>query len=111
MTSIALSLVCVAVWISGAWAGEDVPTTMTSQEAVALVQDHANYLWTLIAAVLVFFMQAGFAMVESGFTRAKNAINIMMKNLMDFSMGTLVYWAVGFGLMFEIGRASCRERV
>ena len=45
-------------------------------------------------------MQAGFAMVETGFTRAKNAINIMMKNLMDFSMGTLAFWAIGFGLMF-----------
>ncbi len=60
-------------------------------------------IWTLIAAFLVFFMQAGFAMVESGFTRAKNAGNIVMKNLMDFSAGTLVYWAVGFGLMFGVG--------
>ncbi|MCI5158785.1 MAG: ammonium transporter, partial [Candidatus Electrothrix sp. AUS1_2] len=55
---------------------------------------------TLVAAALVFFMQAGFAMVEAGFTRAKNAINIMMKNLMDFSMGSLFFWAIGFGLMF-----------
>ncbi|HEX3019350.1 MAG TPA: ammonium transporter [Chitinispirillaceae bacterium] len=57
-------------------------------------------VWTLIAAFLVFFMQAGFAMVESGFTRAKNASNIMMKNLMDFSIGSIVYWVLGFGLMF-----------
>ncbi|NLD99306.1 MAG: ammonium transporter [Fibrobacter sp.] len=57
-------------------------------------------VWTLIAAFLVFFMQAGFAMVESGFTRAKNASNIMMKNLMDFALGSVVYWALGFGLMF-----------
>jgi Amt family ammonium transporter len=64
------------------------------------VQTNANYLWTLIAAFLVFFMQAGFAMVETGFTRAKNAVNIMMKNLMDFSMGSIAYWAVGFGIMF-----------
>ena len=53
-----------------------------------------------MAAALVFFMQAGFAMVETGLTRAKNAINIMMKNLMDFSMGSIAYWAIGFGLMF-----------
>ncbi len=59
-----------------------------------------NALWTCIAAFLVFFMQAGFAMVETGFTRAKNACNILMKNLMDFSMGTLTFWLVGFGLMF-----------
>lgn len=64
------------------------------------VQTHANYVWTLVAAFLVFFMQAGFAMVESGFTRAKNAVNIMMKNLMDFSMGSIAYWAIGFGIMF-----------
>lgn len=57
-------------------------------------------VWTLLAAFLVFFMQAGFAMVEAGFTRAKNACNIMMKNLMDFSVGSIAYWAIGFGVMF-----------
>lgn len=57
-------------------------------------------IWTLIAAALVFFMQAGFAMVETGFTRAKNAGNIIMKNLMDFAFGSVVYWIIGFGLMF-----------
>lgn len=56
--------------------------------------------WTLIGAALVFFMQAGFAMVETGFTRAKNAGNIIMKNLMDFSLGTPVFWIIGFGIMF-----------
>jgi Amt family ammonium transporter len=85
---------------SYAWAGDDIPTPLTNRDAIALVQDHANFLWTLVAACLVFFMQAGFALVEAGFTRAKNVINIMMKNLMDFSMGTLAFWAVGFGLMF-----------
>ncbi|MDX1386028.1 MAG: ammonium transporter [bacterium] len=77
-------------------------STGFAEEAITAesVQTHANYLWTLIAAVLVFLMQAGFAMVESGFTRAKNAVNIMMKNLMDFSMGSLAFWAVGFGIMF-----------
>lgn len=59
-----------------------------------------DIMWTLLAAVLVFLMQAGFAMLEAGFTRAKNAANIIMKNLMDFSMGSLVFWMVGFGLMF-----------
>ena len=57
-------------------------------------------MWVLLAAALVFFMQAGFAMVETGFTRAKNAGNIIMKNLMDFCVGTLVFWFIGFGLMF-----------
>lgn len=59
-----------------------------------------NTLWVLVGAALVFFMQAGFAMVETGFTRAKNAGNIIMKNLMDFCIGTPVFWLVGFGLMF-----------
>ncbi len=57
-------------------------------------------VWVLIATALVFFMQAGFAMVEAGFTRAKNAGNIIMKNLMDFVLGTLIFWILGFGLMF-----------
>ncbi len=59
----------------------------------------ADTIWVLLAATLVFFMQAGFAMVETGFTRAKNAGNIIMKNLMDFALGSLVFWALGFGLM------------
>ncbi|WP_434310643.1 ammonium transporter [Hominifimenecus sp. rT4P-3] len=59
-----------------------------------------NTMWVLVGAALVFFMQAGFAMVETGFTRAKNAGNIIMKNLMDFAIGTPLYWLVGFGLMF-----------
>ena len=64
------------------------------------LQANINIVWTCLAAFLVFFMQAGFAMVESGFTRAKNTINIMMKNLMDFSIGTLAFFLIGFGLMF-----------
>ncbi len=93
-------LVLIAATAGSAWAGDEVPTALSNKEAIDLVQTHANYLWTLIAAALVFFMQAGFAMVETGFTRAKNAINILMKNLMDFSVGSIVYWAVGFGIMF-----------
>ncbi len=64
------------------------------------LQMNLNIVWTCIAAFLVFFMQAGFAMVEAGFTRAKNAVNIIMKNLMDFSVGTIAFFLIGFGLMF-----------
>lgn len=97
------TLICFsALAATAAWAGDDTPTVLTNKEAIALVQSHADYVWTLIAAALVFFMQAGFAMVEAGFTRAKNAVNIMMKNLMDFSMGSLSFWAIGFGLMFGV---------
>ncbi len=59
-----------------------------------------NTIWVLLGAAMVFFMQAGFAMVETGFTRAKNAGNIIMKNLMDFSLGTPIFWLLGFGIMF-----------
>ena len=62
-----------------------------------------NTIWVLLGAALVFFMQAGFAMVETGFTRAKNAGNIIMKNLMDFCIGTPTFWIVGFGIMFGAG--------
>ena len=59
-----------------------------------------DVMWTLLGAALVYFMQAGFAMCEAGLTRAKNTGNIIMKNLMDFSIGTPAFWLVGFGLMF-----------
>lgn len=59
-----------------------------------------NTVWVLITAALVFFMQAGFALVEAGLTRAKNTTNILFKNLMDYVIGTIVFWAIGFGIMF-----------
>jgi Amt family ammonium transporter len=77
------------------------PADTTSVEMIKEeLQTNINIVWTCIAAFLVFFMQAGFAMVESGFTRAKNAVNILMKNLMDFSVGTIAFFLIGFGLMF-----------
>ena len=78
------------------------PTIDDLQKAIAALQKQTDIVWTLVAGALVFFMQAGFAMVETGFTRAKNAGNIMMKNLLDFCMGGVAYWAVGFALMFGI---------
>ncbi|KKB47495.1 ammonium transporter [Parabacteroides gordonii] len=60
-------------------------------------------VWMLLAAMLVFFMQPGFALVEAGFTRTKNTANILMKNLLDFSLGSLLFWAIGFGVMFGAG--------
>ena len=59
-----------------------------------------DVIWVLIAAILVFFMQAGFALCEAGLTRAKNTGNILMKNMMDFCIGTPCYWIIGFGIMF-----------
>ena len=57
-------------------------------------------IWLILGAILVFWMQAGFAMVETGFTRAKNAGNIIMKNLMDYAFGSIVFWIIGYSLMF-----------
>jgi Amt family ammonium transporter len=72
----------------------------TTDEAIALFSQAFDMIWLIMAAALVFFMQAGFAMVESGLTRAKNAGNILMKNLMDFSAGAVAFWAVGWALMY-----------
>jgi Amt family ammonium transporter len=68
--------------------------------AAESIQTNLNFVWTILAAALVFFMQAGFALLETGFTRAKNAINIIMKNVMDASAGVLVFFCIGFALMF-----------
>ena len=70
-----------------------------------MIYSAVNTMWVLIGAALVFFMQAGFSMCEAGFTRAKNTGNILMKNLMDFCIGTPAFWLVGFGVMFGGGNA------
>lgn len=70
-----------------------------SEEIMSMVNEQVFGVWFLIGAALVFWMQAGFAMVETGFTRAKNAGNILMKNLMDFCIGTVVFILIGFNLL------------
>jgi len=102
MKKIIFTLLFLVLNLALAWAGDEPATVESNRTAIDLVQTNADYVWTLVAAALVFFMQAGFALVESGFTRAKNAINIMMKNLMDFSIGSLGFFAIGFGLMFGV---------
>ena len=67
---------------------------------------HLDIVWVLFATALVFLMQAGFAMLEAGATRAKNAANIIMKNVMDISIGSLVFWMVGFGFMFGANKSG-----
>lgn len=74
---------------------------MDANEILDAATSSSFAIWFLIGASLVFFMQAGFAMVETGFTRAKNAGNIIMKNLMDFCIGTIMYIVLGFGLMMS----------
>ncbi len=83
----------------GLWA---IPLGASAQAetSVADVAAAVDTMWVVVAAILVMFMQPGFALVEAGFTRAKNTANIVMKNFMDFSVGALVYWAIGFGLAY-----------
>lgn len=86
-----------------------LPIVLQAQEADTLLDTVSelstglNTVWMLLAAMLVFFMQPGFALVEAGFTRTKNTANILMKNLVDFMFGSLLYWFIGFGLMFGLG--------
>ncbi|MDW8290792.1 MAG: ammonium transporter, partial [Armatimonadota bacterium] len=82
-----------------AWAQEN-PSV---EETLANHKMLLDTLWVMVAAFLVFWMQAGFAYVEGGLTRAKNTNNIMMKNLMDFAIGSVAFWAVGFAFMFGDG--------
>ncbi len=90
----------VAAGIAATGLAEEAAASAPLGPTPAEVQKNLDFVWTLVAAFLVFFMQAGFAMVESGFTRAKNAVNIMMKNLMDFSVGSIAFFLIGFGIMF-----------
>lgn len=86
-----------------------LPVAAMAQDSVEMVEKvdelstGVNTVWMLLAAMLVFFMQPGFALVEAGFTRTKNTANILMKNLVDFMFGSLLFWFVGFGLMFGVG--------
>lgn len=104
-----ISLILLTLMLAvplAAFAEEATPTVAGNAEAIVAVQKNADFLWTLIAAFMVFFMQAGFAMVEAGFTRSKNAVNIIMKNLMDMSMGAVAYWAIGFAIMFGVSKTG-----
>ncbi len=78
---------------------EEEEEIIMTEEVMSFVSDNVFGVWFLIGAALVFWMQAGFAMVETGFTRAKNAGNIIMKNLMDFCIGTVMFILIGFGLL------------
>ena len=73
-----------------------------TEEIMSIINENVYGVWFLIGAALVFWMQAGFAMVEAGFTRAKNSGNIIMKNLMDFCIGTVMFILIGAS---QIGRA------
>ncbi|HYW94838.1 MAG TPA: ammonium transporter, partial [Bacteroidales bacterium] len=73
---------------------------ITVADAVSGLTVSIDTIWVLLAAFLVMFMQPGFAMVEAGFTRAKNTANILMKNFSDFAIGSIVFWILGYTLMY-----------
>ncbi len=106
-----LSLLGFLGFVSLTWAQEGAVTvteivgtsiTEAIDSDIGQVQENLNIVWIILSAALVFWMGAGFAMVEGGFTRAKNAGNIMTKNLMTVSVAAIGYWAIGFALMFGI---------
>ena len=72
----------------------------------AVGDEPVNTVWLVVAAALVFFMQTGFALLESGMSRSKNAVNVVMKNYMDVCLGSMVFWALGFGIMFGINETG-----
>lgn len=90
MASVAVAAGMVLLTASGAWASEED----------FMPQNAGNTMWTMIGAMLVMFMQPGFTLVECGLSRAKNAVNILMKNYVDFVVGSLAFLVVGFGFMF-----------
>lgn len=95
-----IALAMVLCCASGALAQEE-------PSPLADVIQGINAMWVLLTAVLVFFMQAGFGMLEAGFIRAKNTCNILTKNFLDFCMASLGFFLIGYGLMFGAGNAFC----
>ncbi|MBD2039166.1 ammonium transporter [Microcoleus sp. FACHB-672] len=104
---IPLAAIIVLIWGYAAVAQDT--TTTTTPAPVDLAQATADLkvgldtMWVMVAAMLVFFMNAGFCMLETGFCRQKNAVNVLAKNLIVFALSTIAYWAIGFGLMFGDG--------
>ncbi|GMU22545.1 MAG: ammonium transporter [Phycisphaerae bacterium] len=97
-----------AVLVGQAWAQDAPAEPLTPDQVMEQVKAQAvdlDTIWVMLAAFLVFWMQAGFGLVESGLTRAKNTVNILMKNVLDFCFASVVFWAVGFGIMFGAGTA------
>jgi Amt family ammonium transporter len=96
LACIPLAIVIVTLWGVAAHAQEDALTTESIQAAL-------DNIWITVASILVIFMNAGFGMLETGFCRQKNAVNILSKNLIVFALATLAFWAIGFSLMFGSG--------
>ncbi|MHC4759490.1 MAG: ammonium transporter, partial [Planctomycetota bacterium] len=95
-----VGLILVSILCSNAFAADE-------SLSIEDVKQGLDTVWVLLGAFLVFFMQAGFGMVEAGFIRAKNTCNILTKNFLDFCMASLGFFLIGYGLMFGDGNAFC----
>ena len=108
LACIPLGAIIVLVWNAAATAQNTetiniLEITQVTPEAVEQLQGTLNTLWVMVASILVIFMNAGFAMLETGFCRQKNAVNILSKKLIIFALAIVAYWAIGFSLMFGAG--------
>ncbi|MEB3292070.1 MAG: ammonium transporter [Synechococcales bacterium] len=99
---IALGLIIFLLWNTAAMAG-DPPTLESVAKSNQNMQVAIDTVWVMIAGMLVIFMNAGFCMLETGFCRQKNAVNVLTKNLIVFALASIAFWALGFGLMFGNG--------
>lgn len=93
----------ISLLLTGTTAFAEEANATATADTLAEMATGIDTVWMLLAAMLVFFMQPGFALVEAGFTRTKNTGNILMKNFIDFMLGSLLFWFIGFGLMFGAG--------
>lgn len=96
-------LLVVAIWI--VWNGAVLAADSSAETLSESLQVTVDTIWVLLCSILVFFMNAGFAMLETGFCQSKNAVNVLTKNLIVFGVVSLCFWAVGFALMFGDGNA------
>ncbi|NHB56471.1 ammonium transporter [Acinetobacter sp. 194] len=99
MKKIIALIVFLIMMTSPSWAAETIESTAKNIQEIRISLDS---VWVILGGILVFFMQAGFALVESGSVRSKNTVNVLMKNYMDACLGGLIFWLVGFGLMFGV---------
>ncbi|EKQ66676.1 ammonium transporter [Leptolyngbyaceae cyanobacterium JSC-12] len=99
---IPLAILIVLAW-GYAGVAQNAPTLESVAETTNTLKVGLDTMWVLVAGMLVFFMNAGFCMLETGFCRQKNAVNVLAKNLIVFGLSTIAFWAIGFGLMFSDG--------
>ncbi|MDX2232656.1 MAG: ammonium transporter [Leptolyngbyaceae cyanobacterium bins.349] len=99
---IPIAMLIVMAW-GYAGVAQEPPTLESVAKATDTLKVGLDTMWVLVAGMLVFFMNAGFCMLETGFCRQKNAVNVLSKNLIVFALSTVAFWAIGFGLMFSDG--------